>query len=228
MKITNRTHAPWLGLSLLLTLLPASPAALADASPWSLRAGPAWVVWDASATVAVGGAVVPGGTAGAKDNTTLGLDIGYALNDRWTLRLAFGVPPTTTLSAGGTLRGMVPPLTGTLGNVKYGPAVLSATWKAGEFGAFQPYVGAGVNYTHVFASHDGDIAGLNVRSALGTALQAGFEVPLDARWRLFLDARKIFVKTTATGAVPALGGPPAKAWVTLDPLVVHAGVAYRF
>jgi outer membrane protein len=43
-----------------------------------------------------------------------------------------------------------------------------------------------------------------------------------------MDARKIFVKTTATGAIPALGGPLATASVTLNPLVVHMGVSYRF
>jgi outer membrane protein len=228
MKNTKQTHQAWVAMGVLLPLAAALPAAHAGDSPWSVRVGPALAAFDASAKVDVGGANVPGANVGVKDNVFLGIDIGYALNDRWTIRTALGIPPTTRLSAAGTLKGFVPPLTGTLGRVKYGPAVLSATWKIGEFGAFHPYVGAGLNYTHVFSSKDGDIAGLKVKSAFGTALQVGFDVPIDRNWSLFLDARKIFVKTTATGNVPALGGPPAKASVTLNPLVVHMGASYRF
>lgn len=227
-SMKQKTHRTWIAMGALLPLAAALSTAHAEDSPWSIRVGPAQVLFDASAKVDVGGTTVPGANVGAEDNTTLALDIGYALTDRWTIRAAVGIPPTTTLSAAGTLKGFVPPLTGTLGRVKYGPAVLSATWKIGDFGAFHPYVGAGLNYTHVFSSEDGDIAGLKVDSAFGTVLEGGFDVPLDRHWSLFLDARKIFVKTMATGTVPALGGPPAKASVTLDPLIVHMGVSYRF
>jgi outer membrane protein len=80
----------------------------------------------------------------------------------------------------------------------------------------------------VFSSNDGDIAGLKVDSAFGTALQAGLDIPLDKSWGLFLDIRKIYVRTTANGSIPAFGGPAAKADVTLDPTIVHAGLSYRF
>lgn len=228
MKNRQQTHSARLAMAVLLPLLGTLSNAHAEDSPWSIRVGPAMVAFDASAKVDVGGANVPGANVAVKDNTALAFDIGYALDDRWTIRTAFGAPPTTTLSAAGSLKGFVPPLTGTLGKVKYGPAVLSATWKLGKFGVFEPYVGAGLNYTHVFSSKDGDIAGLKVKSAFGTALQVGFDVPIDRHWAVFLDARKIYVKTTATGTVPALGGPPAKASVTLDPLIVHMGASYRF
>lgn len=206
----------------------AMPAAYAGDSPWSLRVGPAHVGFDAKSTVEVAGGPVPGGFIEVQDNTALAFELGYRATDRWTLRFAFGVPPTSTLSTGGTLNTLVPPLSGTLGKVKYGPAVLSATWGLGEFGAFRPYVGAGVNYTHVFKSSDGDIGGLHIKNAWGSALQAGFDVAIGRDWSLFVDARKVFVKTTATGTIPALGGPPAKASVTLDPLIVHIGAGYRF
>jgi outer membrane protein len=228
MKNRQQTHSAPLAMAVLLPLLGTLSNAHAEDSPWSIRVGPAMVAFDASAKVDVGGANVPGANVAVKDNTALAFDIGYALDDRWTIRTAFGVPPTTTLSAAGSLKGFVPPLTGTLGKVKYGPAVLSATWKLGKFGVFEPYLGAGLNYTHVFSSKDGDLAGLKVKSAFGTALQVGFDVSIDRHWGLFLDARKIYVKTTATGTVPALGGPPAKASVILDPLIVHMGASYRF
>ena len=214
--------------ALLFTPLCPLPALAADASPWSLRVGPAAVRFDASATVAVAGAKVPGGDVRVSDNNALALAVGYALDERWTLRLAVGVPPTTTLRTGGSLNALVPPLSGRLGRATYGPAVLSATWSPGIVGPFRPYAGAGINYTHVFSTDDGDIGGLKVKSAFGSALQLGVELPIDRSWSLFLDARKVFVKTTARGSVPALGGPAAKADVTLDPLIVHLGAAWRF
>lgn len=229
MKPFPRNPSRWLrALSLIATVLPASQATHAAEAPWSFRVGPAHVAFDAKSSVEVAGATVPGGFIRVEDNTALAFEAGYRASERVTLRLAFGVPPTSTLSTGGTLNTLVPPLTGTLGQVKYGPAVVSATWSLGEFRAFRPYVGAGVNYTHVFKSTPGDIGGLRIKSAWGSALQAGFDVALDRDWSVFVDARKVFVKTTATGSIPALGGPPAKARVTLDPLIVHLGASVRF
>lgn len=215
-------------LCALSVIAVAVPAAHAGDSPWSLRVGAAYVGFDAKSSVAVAGAPVPGGSIEVENNTALAFEVGYHLTDRWALRLAFGVPPTTTLSTGGTLNSFVPPLTGTLGSVKYGPAVASVTWTFAEFGVLRPYVGAGVNYTYVFDTTDGDIGNLRVNSAWGSALQAGFDVAIDRDWSIFVDVRKVFVKTTATGTIPALGGPPASADVTLNPLIVQVGVGYRF
>ena len=92
----------------------------------------------------------------------------------------------------------------------------------------RPYVGAGLNYTIVFNSKDGFISNLDARSAFGTVLQIGAEVPLDKDWSLTLDARKIFLKTEADGTLPAMGGATAHANVRLDPLVVFIGVGTRF
>ena len=44
----------------------------------------------------------------------------------------------------------------------------------------------------------------------------------------FADARKVYFETTASGFVPALGGAPVEASVTLDPLIFNVGVGYRF
>jgi outer membrane protein len=171
---------------------------------------------------------MPGARVGVSDNTIAAFEVAYRLNDRWTTRLAAGIPPTTTLSAQGSLKGFVPPLTGTLGRATYGPAVWSLTYRPFDIERVRPYVGVGLNYTLVSNADDGDVQNLKVKSAWGTALEAGLDVPLDAHWSLFVDVRKVFVKTTATGTVPALGGPSAKAYVTLNPLITHVGVGYRF
>jgi len=201
----------------------ACSAALADPSPWTIRAGAANVKFSPDAVVSAGGSVVPGANVEASSNNTAVLEVGYDLTPDWRARLIIGVPPTTKLTGTGRLDG-----TGTLGEVKYGPAVLSLTYRLGNFGGIEPYVGAGINYTIVFKSKDGFIKNLDVNSAFGSALQVGFEVPLDGGWSVGLDARKIFLKTKANGTLPAFGGAAAHANVRLDPLVVSLTVGKRF
>lgn len=209
-------------------LFGAGQPALAQTTNWFLRAGPAAVQFHAGSNLEVGGAAFPGAQSLVSNNTALAFEVGYSMTQDAAVRLAFGVPPKTTLTAGGALQSLVPPLTGTLGTVTYGPVILTATYSFGSSGAVRPYVGAGVSYLKVFSTGDADLAGLKVDSAWGTALQAGVDVPVTSNWSLFIDVRKIFVKTSATGTVPALGSPPVLASVKLDPVVIHAGIGYRF
>ncbi|EWS65875.1 Outer membrane protein W precursor [Hydrogenophaga sp. T4] len=201
----------------------AATGAVAQTSPWTVRLGAAHVGFSAQADVLVNGTLVPGADARASSNTTLGLEVSYDFTPRWTGRLLVGVPPTTTLTGTGTLAG-----TGTLGKVQYGPAVLSMTYNLLTSGPIRPYVGAGVNYTIVFKSKDGFISNLDVKNAFGAVAQVGVEIPLEDDWSISLDARKIFLKTKASGSLLAMGGAAANANVRLNPLVVFASVNKRF
>lgn len=195
----------------------------APKSPWRLYAGPAHIGFSTSAQVQAGGQLVPGGNATADSNNSLGFGAIYDFHPGWSAEIALGLPPTTALKGTGTLAGA-----GTLGKVKYGPAVLSVRRQLWDEGPVRPYIGAGINYTLVLESRDGFVSNLDVKNGFGPVLQVGFEVPIDQRWSFFVDAKKIWLKTTATGTLPALGGAPAYAKVRLDPLVVTAGLSYRF
>ena len=46
----------------------------------------------------------------------------------------------------------------------------------------------------VLASKDGVVMSLDAKSAFGSVLQTGAEVPIDASWGLFVDVKKIFLK----------------------------------
>lgn len=203
--------------------LTAGHASAADPSPWTVRLGPAHVGFSTKADVSVGGNPVPGGDASASSSTTLGIELAYDVSDRLTARFLAGIPPTTTLSGQGTLASA-----GRLGKVTYAPAVLSLTWKLVNDGPVHPYVGAGINYTIVTRNRDAFITDLDTRSAWGSVLQAGVEIPMNADWSVSLDARKIFLKTKATGTLPAFGGAPTRADVRLNPLVVFLSVGRRF
>lgn len=222
MKTTSRAAAL---AGLTLVLVAASGAVMAQSGPealgpWWVHAGPVHIKFNTDADVNVGGGAVPGAGVDASSNTTPGLEVGYDWTPNLAARLTVGVPPTTRLRGTGPLAGA-----GELGRVKYAPAVLSLTWTFDGLGAFRPYVGGGVNYTMVLESQDGAITALDAKSAFGSVLQAGFDVALDRRWSLFFDVKKIFVKTTASGMV---GAAPASASVRLDPLLIQAGLGYRF
>jgi outer membrane protein len=192
-----------------------------DKKFWA-HVGPVGVQFNTDTRLVVAGAPVNGANADAKNNVSLGVEIGYEVAPSIIVSLTAGLPPTTTLTGkGGPVDGLQ------LGRVKYGPAVLSAHYHF-DAGSFKPYVGAGINYTAVLESKDGAVAGLDVKSAWGSVLQAGVDVPLSNGWGLFLDIKKIYVKTKARGTVPAFGGPPAEASIRLNPLLVHAGISWRF
>lgn len=203
--------------------------ALAQDSPWELRVGVATVnLAAAQSKLWVGGEFVRGGDVAFKNNVTVAAELGYSLTPRLMARAILGLPPTTKMKAAGSLQNMVPPLSGNLGELQYGPFALTLTHDLGQWGRFKPYAGIGINYTMVFKKTDGDISRLKAKNAWGSVLQLGVDYQIDKHWSLFADARKIFVKSTATGIVPAFGGAPAKAEVKFDPLAVHVGLGYRF
>ncbi len=92
---------------------------------------------------------------------------------------------------------------------------------------FSPYVGVGMNVSFFYGN---SAAGPTVKSFsldnnVGAALQAGFDYNVSGHWFANFDVKQIFVNTTAH-LNTALG--PVTAKTSLDPLVVGAGVGYRF
>ena len=182
--------------------------------------GVAHVDFNSSATVdvpALGGRV-QGQSASASNNTTLAFEVGYELAPGVIASATLGIPPTTTITGqGGPFAGAE------LGKVKYGPSVWTVHYHF-DAGVVKPYVGAGLTYVLVFQSRDSTLGGLDSKNALGSAIQAGMDIPLNNQWFAFVDAKKLFVKAKPTFTNPA----PGSATLKLDPLIVHAGIGFRF
>lgn len=202
--------------------LAAAPAMADSRLGWYFQAGPASVGFDEGASIAAGGSTVPGASATLSNNGTLALGIGYRFSEPFSVIAILGVPPTTTVRGTGPLAGV------TVGKVTYGPLIVAANYHIPTKGKFQPFVGAGLNYTLVFDTQDDGITGLKADNALGGVLRLGFDYMVDDQNGFFFSANKIFVNTKAHGFAPALGGAPVEADITLDPLVLQAGWVHRF
>jgi outer membrane protein len=90
--------------------------------------------------------------------------------------------------------------------------------------AFSPYVGAGINYSILYAEDAGTgFSDLDVDNGAGPALQAGFDYWINDNWGVNFDVKKIWLNVDAS-----LNNGGIKADVDLDPWLVGAGVSYRF
>ncbi len=207
----------------LLGLVLAVPAAADETKlGWYLQLGPASVTFSEGASISAGGSTIPGASATLSDNVTLGVGLGYRFTDTFSVVAVAGVPPTTTIEGTGPLSGV------TVGDVTYGPLILAANYHIPTKGKFQPFVGAGINYTIVFDTADSGISNLKADNAFGAVLRFGFDYMMNETDGFFFSANKVFVNTTATGNAVSLGGAPIDAKIDLDPLILHAGWVRRF
>lgn len=203
-------------------------SAHADGEPWVARLGYGNVSFSPAVKLSLAGNSVPGAEVKVLDKQLPFSELGYEFANRWLARLALAPPPTVSVYADGSLRRFMPPLSGTIGKAKIAPVILTATYSPGSFHGFTPYVGAGVNYTIIMKTWNGDVASIDAKNSWGPVFEVGAEWAIDRNWSIYLDARKLYVKTTGTGTIPALGGVPTRGDVTLNPLIVSAGLGYRF
>ena len=157
-----------------------------------------------------------------KDSTGLGLavnnktipevDVTYFFTPNIAAELILTVPQEQKVYSNGTQ----------IGTFKNLPPTLLAQYHFTGLPGYKPYVGVGINYTDISkvnilggaAKLDGD--------SWGGALQAGVDIPLDKNWSINLDVKKIYIKSDVY-----VGGVN-KGALSLDPVVVSAGVGYRF
>lgn len=206
----------------LASLVFCQEARAADEGTWWLRLGPGQISFSEKVTLRAAGNVVPGAGATVSNNTALLAELGYRITPEWAAGLTIGIPPTTKVTGSGTAQAF-----GKFGEVTYAPMGLTAQYRL-DAGGWRPYAGAGVVYYMAMRSKDAAIQQLDVDNAWGSVLQIGAEVPLSKQYGFFIDVKKLFLKTHASGVLPAAGGAPVTADITLNPLVVHAGISVQF
>ena len=157
------------------------------------------------------------GAAGvsASNKTIPELDISYYFTPNFAAELILTYPQKHDVKLNGNK----------IGSLKQLPPTLLAQYHFTNFGAFKPYVGAGINYTRFSSVNILDGAITVKKNSWGGAMQVGFDYALDKNWSLNFDVKKVYMDTKLqSSAVPAYDGAKLK----LNPWLIGVGVGYRF
>ncbi|MFZ5459502.1 MAG: OmpW family outer membrane protein [Pseudomonadota bacterium] len=218
------------------TLFTASALALALAAPFAqafeagdiiVRAGAVTVdPREDSGNVKIAGVGSIDAQATLDSDTQLGLNFAYMVTDKVGIELLAATPFShdVGLKSGGA--------SSKLGSLKHLPPTLSVIYYPLEkTSAFQPYVGAGINYTWFFddkltsEAEAAGFRGLDMKDSWGLAAQVGMDYMLTDNIMLNAQVRYIDIDTTGT----TYAGP-AKVTVDVDvdPFVYMVGLGYKF
>ena len=219
----------------LLTLAIAAPIAHAhQAGDIIVRAGAITVdPQESSSDIWVGALAtdVAGTQATLDSDTQLGLNFAYMLTSNVGIELLAATPFSHNVGVKG-MPGVFAGLNGNLGELKHLPPTLSVLYyPLDASSAFQPYVGAGINYTWFFdtelssAAEDKGFSGLDMKDSWGLSAQVGMDYMLTDNIMLNAQVRYIDIETTGT---TTFGGEKVKVDVDVDPLVYMVGLGYKF
>lgn len=199
-KITR--FAPALALA-AAAALSASPAQAQDSGSWVVRAR--------ALHLSSANSDSTGLNLSINDKTFPEVDFGYFFTPNIAAELILTYPQSQDLSAGGTK----------IGSFKHLPPTLTAQYHFTDLGRVRPYLGAGVNYTHL--SNVELPAGVTVKkNSWGLALQAGVDVPIGNGWLVNVDLKKVQIATTVYAAGADIGK------FKVDPLLFGIGIGKRF
>lgn len=141
--------------------------------------------------------------------------IEYFFNDNISAELLCCVATHDVTAGGGAID---------LGTVTHFPPTLTLKYRWTEFGPFEPYLGAGVNYTAFIDSDPPAGRSVEYDESFGPALQAGVDYRLDDHWSVNFDVRHIWIDTDVTIS----GDLSASDSVEINPWVVSTSIGYRF
>ena len=172
-----------------------------------------------------------GGKATLSSDTQLGLNFAYMFTSHWGIELLAASPFSHDVKLKGTAVGA-----GKLGSLKQLPPTLSVVYyPLDSKSVFQPYVGAGINYTWIYDEHVGSSASaegfdnFKAKNSWGMAWQLGADYMLTDNIMINAQARYIDIDTRATVENNAVApGTRAKVNVDVDPWVYMVGLGYKF
>ena len=187
--------------------------------PWMIRVRALGVLPDGESKVSVGGAP---SVNGLKISNTFvpEVDITYFFTKNIAVEAICCVSPHK-IKGSKALAGV-----GEIGAALLFPPTIMLQYHFTNFGAFKPYVGVGVNWTHFFRTDaTAPFSNLKIDDSFGVAAQVGFDYMINRNWGINVDVKRIMIRPDAT---VRLGLVPITAKVHIDPWVVGVGVTYRF
>ena len=145
------------------------------------------------------------------------VDISYFLTPQIAVELVLTYPQKQTIRSNGI----------DIGSLKHLPPTLTAQHHFTSFGAFKPFVGAGLNYTR-FSSVRLDPAVQTApqpslsKNNVGLAVQVGFDCEFIKNTYFNVDAKKVQIRTDVSSAGTEVGT------FEVDPWLIGVGIGRRF
>jgi len=192
-------------------------------NPWMIRLRALGVVTRDSGVVDQ----VAGSGLATSDSVVPELDITYFFTKNIAAELILGVTRHHVTGTGvAATNGL------DVGKAWLLPPTLTLQYHFTNFGAFKPYVGAGVNYTVFFSQSAGNVTNgiatvtsSNLHNTAAPAAQIGFDYMIDRHWGVNVDVKKLWLRPNWDGTV---NGGAMTGKVNLDPWLIGAGVTYKF
>lgn len=187
-----------------------------DFSKWQFRLRGIAVVPNESATIQT-----IGGDVALSNAFVPELDISYYFTKNVSAELILGTA-NHTVSAINTAAGNID-----LGDVWLLPPTLLAQYHF-TGSDFIPYIGAGVNMTLFYGVDEGPVAdSVDYDTAIGFAGQIGFDIMISDNWFINLDAKRLFLNTTATVNATTALGATVEADVDINPWILGFGIGVK-
>lgn len=173
------------------------------------------------------------GKATLGSDTQLGLNFAYMITHHLGIELLAATPFEHEVKLKGTALSAA---NGKLGSFKQLPPTLSLVYyPLDSRSAFQPYAGAGINYTWMYDENLSSEARANgfsnfkTKNSWGMAWQVGADYMLTDHIMLNAQMRYIDIDTRATVENHAVAaGTRARVNVDADPFIYMVGVGYKF
>ena len=192
---------------------------------WLVRIGPALIEPNDDSNDVDG---LANSEVGVDGDVTLGFTIGYMLTSNWAIELLGVTPSEHDLQGRGSIGGL-----GDIGDVDVFPPTLSLQYHFTNQGRFNPYVGAGLNYTH--------FSNANASASLETALGGDTSIDIDDSWGLsahagvdvfisdsfFVNAAIWYVDIDADATLNT-GAVDRDVDIDIDPWVFFVGIGKSF
>ena len=174
-----------------------------------------------------------GGKATMSSDTQLGLNFAYMITNNIGIELLAATPFEHDVKLKGS---SLPQANGKLGTLKHLPPTLSVVYyPLDSKSVFQPYVGAGINYTWIYDEHVSSQAQANgfsnfkASNSWGMAFQVGADYMITDNIMLNAQLRYIDIDTRATVENDAVApGTRARVNVDVDPFIYMVGLGYKF
>ena len=200
-----------------------------DFKKWQVRVRGIAVIPDESAKI---GTI--GGDVAISNTFVPELDFTYFFTKHFATELILGTTKHDVNTVGSDISAVGGPTNANvdLGSVWLLPPTLTAQYHFYPFAekVFKPYVGAGLNYTIFYSVDQGStVKDVSYKNNIGYAFQVGFDLMLNDKFFINLDAKKILLKTDVTvDASNLAAGLSIPANVTINPLILGMGVGMRF